>query len=318
MPASAVAPRPVRSTSASRPPRPESCSNLIRGLPVKRADEVLQFSDREVSQRHPQGARQRRRQRPAQRRAGSRRAVRQGLLRRRGPDAEAVHAPCPRPRQPHQQAHLPHHHRGRPSRRRQARDRPGPRGQAHRRRSSPPGSRWHRRQPPGTRRAQPSACRRSTRRQGRRRPRPRRTSSQDVAEPTKSSTRTMPRSTTMRAEGYEIKGNADSMLYHVPGHVYNRRRRGVVRHAEDAEAAGTKRREPRREARRRVQTARAPATSRSRASRATRTTREPTEWARRSIPTGSVSASPPTGRAAGSPSATTRNISPRTGRSARR
>ena len=37
----------------------------------------------------------------------------------------------------HQEAHLPHHDRGRPPRRRPPRDRPGPRGQAHRRRPPP-------------------------------------------------------------------------------------------------------------------------------------------------------------------------------------
>ena len=40
---------------------------------------------------------------------GSRRALRVGLLRRRGPDAQALAAPCPRPGHPHPQAHLPHH-----------------------------------------------------------------------------------------------------------------------------------------------------------------------------------------------------------------
>ena len=84
----------------------------------------------------------------AQRRAGPRRAVRQGLLRRRGPDAEALPPACPWPRQPHPQAHLPHHDRRRPSRRRPPRGRAGPRGQAHRRRPSPPCRRRHQRQPP--------------------------------------------------------------------------------------------------------------------------------------------------------------------------
>ena len=38
-----------------------------------------------------------------------RRAVRLGLLRRRGPDAQALAPPGPRPGHPHPQAHLPHH-----------------------------------------------------------------------------------------------------------------------------------------------------------------------------------------------------------------
>ena len=46
-----------------------------------------------------------------------RRAVRVGLLRRRGPDAQALAPPCPRPGHPHPQAHLPHHdHREPPAR----------------------------------------------------------------------------------------------------------------------------------------------------------------------------------------------------------
>ena len=39
----------------------------------------------------------------------ARRAVRVGLLRRRGTDAQALASPCSRPRDPHPQAHLPHH-----------------------------------------------------------------------------------------------------------------------------------------------------------------------------------------------------------------
>ena len=46
-----------------------------------------------------------------------RRALRLGLLRRRGPDAQALAPPCPRPGHPHPQAHLPHHgHRQPPAR----------------------------------------------------------------------------------------------------------------------------------------------------------------------------------------------------------
>ncbi len=49
-----------------------------------------------------------------------------GLLRRRGPDAQALAPPCPGPRHPHPQAHLPHHHHREPATRR----RPGPAVQA--------------------------------------------------------------------------------------------------------------------------------------------------------------------------------------------
>ena len=50
--------------------------NLIRGLDVRRADEVLQFTARDVAAGHPQGADECRLQRRAQRRAGPRRVVR--------------------------------------------------------------------------------------------------------------------------------------------------------------------------------------------------------------------------------------------------
>ena len=48
-------------------------------------------------------------ERREQRSDRSRRAVRRGVLRRRGADAEALAAPCPRSRDAHPQAHVPHH-----------------------------------------------------------------------------------------------------------------------------------------------------------------------------------------------------------------
>ena len=114
--------------------------------------------------RHPQGARQRRRQRPAQRRAGSRRAVRQGLLRRRGPDAQAVHAPGP-VAVATASTSAPATSRSCVDRLDDARleivqAREAKRTAAGRRRPAAGGTS---RQPPGPRRAQPPACRRQPR-----------------------------------------------------------------------------------------------------------------------------------------------------------
>ncbi len=68
--------------------------------------------------RHRQGARLRRGERRAQRRAGSRGPVRVGLLRRRGGHAEALAAPGAGAGHPYPQADLPHHgHREPPARR---------------------------------------------------------------------------------------------------------------------------------------------------------------------------------------------------------
>ena len=158
-PASAAAPRPAPSTSACRPTRPARCSTSSAACHVKRcrrdpavqptasvADDIRKVLASAVANA------------AAQRRAGSRRAVRLGLLRRRGPDAQAL-APRARGRGNRIRKRTCHiTHRDRPPRRRPPRSRPGPRGQAHRRRPSPSGRRRHQRQPPGPRRAQPPAA----------------------------------------------------------------------------------------------------------------------------------------------------------------
>ena len=83
--------------------------DLIRGIDVAARDEVLQFTDRGIARdvrkvlaRAVANAEQ-------QRRAGRRRAVRDRVLRRRGPDAASVPPPCSWPCDPHSQAHLSHH-----------------------------------------------------------------------------------------------------------------------------------------------------------------------------------------------------------------
>ena len=83
--------------------------DLIRGRrrPRGRRDPAV----RRARHRHrdPQGAGLGRGQRPAQRRPGPRGALRLGVLRRRGPHAEAVPARARGRATPHPQAHLPHH-----------------------------------------------------------------------------------------------------------------------------------------------------------------------------------------------------------------
>jgi large subunit ribosomal protein L22 len=64
---------------------------------VRRADEVLQFTTRDVAKDVRKVLASAGRQRRAQRRPGRRGAVRAGLLRRRGPDAAPVPPACPRP-----------------------------------------------------------------------------------------------------------------------------------------------------------------------------------------------------------------------------
>ena len=83
---------------------------------VAQADEILQFVERDVAIVDPQVPRLGGGQRRAQRRHRSRRALRLGLLRRRGPDAEALAPPGPRPGHAHPQAHLPHHDHREPPR----------------------------------------------------------------------------------------------------------------------------------------------------------------------------------------------------------
>ena len=99
---------------------------------------------------------------------GPRGALRVGLLRRRGPDAQALAPPGPWPGHPHPQAHLPHHGHRQPHARRRARAagsepqaRHAGRAAAARPRPSPPRAR---RRPPGPRRP--------SRRRGRRADRP--------------------------------------------------------------------------------------------------------------------------------------------------
>ena len=98
--------------------------------------------------RHPQVPGLGRGQRPAQRRARPRRAVRVGLLRRRGPDAAPVPAPGARSGDPHPQAHVPCHRHREPDARGDARAAPSPPGgHGRRRHPRPPGPR-RRRHPP--------------------------------------------------------------------------------------------------------------------------------------------------------------------------
>ena len=201
---------------------------------MRRADEVLQFTDRAVAHDDPQGARQRRRQRPAQRRAGPRELYVKACFADEGPTLKRFTPAGPWPRQPDPQAHLPHHvvlgvlddDRLEVVQAREAR-----RTAAGRRRraaaAAPPPS------PPCPRRAQPPARRR----------RP------DAAtgEPPTTTEIELPAGAVRRSndgrlspEGFEIKGNADSMLYHVPGSRFYDQTVAEVwfATAEDAEAAG--------------------------------------------------------------------------------
>jgi hypothetical protein len=92
--------------------------DLIRGKTIGEADEIL-ASPSARRRGHPQGARFGDRQRRAQRRDPRRRALRVGLLRRRGSHAQALAPPGPRSRHPDPQAHLSHHrHREPPAGRR--------------------------------------------------------------------------------------------------------------------------------------------------------------------------------------------------------
>jgi hypothetical protein len=76
---------------SSRPTRPARCSTSSVACRCAEADEILQFTDRDIAgHRDPQGAGLGRGQRHATTTAGRPRAVRVGLLRRRGPDAEAL------------------------------------------------------------------------------------------------------------------------------------------------------------------------------------------------------------------------------------
>ena len=132
--------------------------DLIRGLDVVSADQVLQFTDRHIA-------------RDVRKVLASAVAnavnndgqdadelLRRRLLRRRGPDAQAFPPPCPWPCDTHQQALEPHHRDRRPHER-----------SAHRRHPGPPGAcRWHRRSwSPAVERRQPSCPRRAQPRQGR-------------------------------------------------------------------------------------------------------------------------------------------------------
>ena len=83
--------------------------DLVRGMPVEDARDVLDVHEPSGRRHDPQGARLGRRQRRAQLCARRRRAVRRRGLRRRGANAQALAAAGPRPGHAHQQAHEPHH-----------------------------------------------------------------------------------------------------------------------------------------------------------------------------------------------------------------
>ena len=102
--------------------------DLIRGKEVGEAEAILEFVERDAAIVIAQVPELRRRQRREQRRARRRRAVRLGLLRRRGTDAQAVAPPRPRPRHAHPQAHVPHHDHREPPVRGAARAAPAARG----------------------------------------------------------------------------------------------------------------------------------------------------------------------------------------------
>ena len=239
-----------------------------------------------------------------------------------GPTLKRFTPAGPWPRQPHQQAHLPHHDRGRPSRRRPPRGRPGPRGQAHRRPAARRRVAAAAQPPPAAGPASSAAASAdaprtaaSTRRRS-------------------SCRRCDARSTTTVSRRVSIKGNADSMLYHARQPFYDQTVAEIwfdsrgrprppatdrrVSEADESRRDGDDADDQRRRARRRERRGRRGSASDEAADDERSGRRGAAEWARRSTPTGSASASPPTGRAAGSPSATTRSTSPRTGRSARR
>ena len=146
-----------------------------------------------------------------------------------------------------------------------SRDRSGPRSQAHRRRSPASRCRWHERQPQGPRRAQPPASCRSKGRACRACPRSRRVRPGSGRRlgvhgelPTGGHA---PLDDGGQPEGYEIKGNADSMLYHLPGTPFYDRTIAEVWFdtAENAEAAGYQLPEQHETQRRQTQIARAEA-----------------------------------------------------------
>ena len=95
--------------------------DLIRGKDVARGRRDPAVHRARRRHRDPQVPGLGRRQRREQRRPGPRRALRVGLLRRRGPDAQALPPPGPWPGHPHPQAHLPHHGHREPAARGRAR-----------------------------------------------------------------------------------------------------------------------------------------------------------------------------------------------------
>ena len=120
--------------------------DLIRGLPVRQADEVLQFTDRDVAimvrkvlASAVANAQHNDEQDPEELYVKACFADEGPTLKRFTPRARGRAGRI-------KKRTCAHHDRGRPSRRRPPRGRPGPRGQAHRRRPSPwRRHRWHRR-----------------------------------------------------------------------------------------------------------------------------------------------------------------------------
>ena len=102
--------RRSQATSACRPQGPRGARPHPRPRRRARPTQVLQFTERDVARSSIRkclaSAVANAEHNDSQ---AARRALRVGLLRRRGPDAQALAAPCPRPRHPHPQAHLPHH-----------------------------------------------------------------------------------------------------------------------------------------------------------------------------------------------------------------
>ena len=98
--------------------------DLIRGQDVDRAAEILDRHRARSGQHHRQGPGLGRGQRRPQRSSEPRRALRVGLLRRRGHHGQAVAPPGPWPGHAHPQAHVPHHDHREPAARRQARAAP--------------------------------------------------------------------------------------------------------------------------------------------------------------------------------------------------
>ena len=107
-PGERAAPRPRQYVRVSAS-KAREVLDLIRGLDVARGRRGAAVHRARCRHPDPQGARLGRRQRRAQRRAGPRRALRLGLLRRRGPDAEALPPRARGRATPDPQAHLPHH-----------------------------------------------------------------------------------------------------------------------------------------------------------------------------------------------------------------